>query len=171
MVQMYEQQLATYEPGDQPSGFGYLAWISGQMLVYALIMSGHDPTRATLVKWFDTLTNWTGGGSLGAYTPSSRGIGLSEPGCNIDVEIQGDGFVRKSPPSGFFCGGQLVQGPFVMSAYWPFIVIGLFTGSIYGWRPWVSCSRTRRSASSTSPTAPWPCSAPIPTGNCTTTGA
>jgi len=108
MVEMYEQQLATYEPGDQPSGFGYLSWIAGQMLIYALIMSGHDPTRVSIVKWFDTLVNWTGGGSLGAYTPSSRGSDLSAPGCNIDVEIQGDGFVRKSPPSGFFCGGQLV---------------------------------------------------------------
>jgi ABC-type branched-subunit amino acid transport system substrate-binding protein len=109
MVQMYQSQLSTYEPGDQPSGFGYLAWISGQMLVYSLIMSGHSPTRATLVHWFDTLTNWTGGGSIGPYTPSTRGTDLSEPGCSIDVTVQGNAFVRKSPPSGFFCGGQLVQ--------------------------------------------------------------
>jgi hypothetical protein len=105
---MYQQQLATYEPGDQPSGFGYLAWISAQMLVYALIMSGHNPTRASLVQWFNTLQNWTGGGSLGAYTPSSRGTDLSAMQCANDVTISGNGFVRKSPSSGFFCGGQLV---------------------------------------------------------------
>jgi ABC-type branched-subunit amino acid transport system substrate-binding protein len=109
MVQMYQSQLASYEPGDQPSGFGYLAWISGQMLVYALIMSGHNPTRATLDTWFNSLQNWTGGGSIGAYTPSTRGTNVSEPGCGIDVTIQGSGFVRKSPSSGFYCGGQLVK--------------------------------------------------------------
>ena len=108
MIQMYQQQLATYEPGDQPSGFGYLAWISAQMLVYALVMSGHNPTRASLVQWFNTLQNWTGGGSLGAYTPSSRGTDLSAQQCANDVTISGNGFVRKSPSSGFFCGGQLV---------------------------------------------------------------
>jgi ABC-type branched-subunit amino acid transport system substrate-binding protein len=109
MVQMYQQQLSTYEPGKQPSGFGFLAWISGQMLVYALIMSGHSPTRATLDHWFGTLTNWNGGGAIGPYTPSTRGDDLSEPGCAIDVSIQGNGFVRKSPSSGFYCGGQSVQ--------------------------------------------------------------
>jgi hypothetical protein len=106
MVQMYNSQLAAYEPGDQGSGFGYLAWINAQMLVYALIMSGHNPTRASIVQWFNTLQNWTGGGSLGAYTPSTRGDDLSEPGCGIDVWIQSGNFVRKSPSSGFFCGGQ-----------------------------------------------------------------
>ena len=97
MIQMYQQQLATYEPGDQPSGFGYLAWISAQMLVYALIMSGHNPTRASLVQWFNTLQNWTGGGSLGPYTPSTRGTDLSAPECANDVTVSGGGFVRKSP--------------------------------------------------------------------------
>jgi branched-chain amino acid transport system substrate-binding protein len=108
IVQLYQQELATYEPGDQPSGFGFLAWIAGQMMVYGLIMSGHNPTRASLVKWFDTLTNWDGGGSIAPYTPSSRGDDLSAPGCNIDVAISGGSFVRKSPPSGFYCGGALV---------------------------------------------------------------
>jgi ABC-type branched-subunit amino acid transport system substrate-binding protein len=105
MVQLYQQQLQTYEPGDQPSGFGFLAWESAQMLVYALIQSGHDPTRASIVKSLDTLQDWTGGGALGGYTPSSRG---AYP-CDIDVTVKGTGFVRKAPSSGFFCGGQVVQ--------------------------------------------------------------
>jgi hypothetical protein len=75
------------------------------MLVYALIQSGHNPTRASVVKVFDSLTNWNGGGALGGYTPSSR----SAYPCDIDVVIKGSGFVRKAPSSGFFCGGQLVQ--------------------------------------------------------------
>jgi ABC-type branched-subunit amino acid transport system substrate-binding protein len=105
MVQMYQQQLATYEPGDKPSGFGFLAWEDAQMLIYALIQSGHNPTRASLVKAFDTLQNWTGGGALGGYTPSSRGIYY----CGLDVVVKGNGFVRKAPSSGFFCGGKAVQ--------------------------------------------------------------
>jgi ABC-type branched-subunit amino acid transport system substrate-binding protein len=105
MVQMYQQQLATYEPGDAPSGFGFLAWEDAQMLIYSLIQSGHNPTRALLVKEFDTLQNWTGGGALGGYTPSSRGIYY----CGVDAVVKGNGFVRKAPSSGFFCGGKAVQ--------------------------------------------------------------
>jgi hypothetical protein len=105
MVQLYQQQLATYEPGDSPSGFGFLAWEAAQMLVYALIQSGHNPTRASMVKAFDTLVGWTGGGALGAYTPSGRGV----YNCDVDVEVKGSGFVRKAPASGLYCGGQAVQ--------------------------------------------------------------
>ena len=105
MVQMYQQQLATYEPGDSPSGFGFLAWEAGQMLIYALIESGHNPTRASVVKVFDSLQNWTGGGALGGYTPSSHGT----YDCDVDVQIKGNGFVRKAPASGLFCGGQPTQ--------------------------------------------------------------
>ena len=105
MVQLYQQQLATYEPGDSPSGFGFLAWEAAQMLVYALIQSGHNPTRASIVKAFDTLVGWTGGGALGAYTPSGRGV----YNCDVDVEVKGSGFVRKAPATGLYCGGQAVQ--------------------------------------------------------------
>ncbi len=105
MVQMYQQQLAQFEPGDSPSGFGFLAWEAAQMMIYALIQAGHNPTRALLVKELNTLSDWTGGGALGGYTPSSR----STYDCNIDVQIKGSSFVRKAPASGFFCGGQAVQ--------------------------------------------------------------
>ncbi len=105
MVQMYQQQLATYEPGDSPSGFGFLAWEDGQMLLYALIQSGHNPTRANVVKVFNSLQNWNGGGALGGYTPSSHGV----YNCDVDVQIKGSGFVRKAPASGLFCGGKATQ--------------------------------------------------------------
>ncbi len=106
MVQLYQQQLATYEPGDSPSGFGFLAWEDAQMLVYALIQSGHNPTRASIVKVFNSLQNWNGGGALGGYTPSSHGV----YNCDVDVQIKGSGFVRKAPASGMFCGGQADAG-------------------------------------------------------------
>ncbi len=102
MTQMYQSQLTTYEPGDSPSGFGFLAWESAEMLIYALIESGHNPTRAGIVKEFDSLQNWTGGGALGGYTPSSHGVYQ----CDVDVQIKGNAFVRKAPASGLFCGGQ-----------------------------------------------------------------
>jgi ABC-type branched-subunit amino acid transport system substrate-binding protein len=105
MTQMYKQQLATYEPGDSPSGFGFLAWEAGQMLIYALIQSGHNPTRASVVNVFKSLQNWNGGGALGGYTPSSHGT----YNCDVDVQIKGNGFVRKAPASGLFCGGQATQ--------------------------------------------------------------
>jgi ABC-type branched-subunit amino acid transport system substrate-binding protein len=105
MDQLYQQQLATYEPGDSPSGFGFLAWEAAQMLIYALIQSGHDPTRASVVKAFDSLTDWTGGGALGGYTPSSRSV----YDCDVDVQIKGTAFVRKAPASGLFCGGKATQ--------------------------------------------------------------
>jgi branched-chain amino acid transport system substrate-binding protein len=105
MVQMYQQQLATYEPGNSPSGFGFLAWEDAQMLIYALIQSGHSPTRASVVNVFKSLQNWTGGGALGGYTPSSHGV----YNCDVDVQIKGNGFVRKAPASGLFCGGKATQ--------------------------------------------------------------
>jgi branched-chain amino acid transport system substrate-binding protein len=105
MVQLYQQQLQTYEPGDSPSGFGFLAWEAAQMLVYALIESGHNPTRASIVKQFDSLQGWNGGGALGGYTPSSHGVYT----CDVDVQVKGNGFVRKAPASGMFCGGQATQ--------------------------------------------------------------
>ena len=105
MVQLYQQQLATYQPGDQPSGFGFMAWESAQMAIYALLQSGRSPTRASLAKVLGSLQNWTGGGALGGYTPSTRSV----YNCDVDIEIQGSSFVRKAPSSGLYCGGQATQ--------------------------------------------------------------
>jgi hypothetical protein len=82
-----------------------LAWEGAQMLIYALIQSGHNPTRASVVHVFNSLTDWNGGGALGGYTPSSHGV----YNCDVDVEVKGSSFVRKAPASGLFCGGQAVQ--------------------------------------------------------------
>ncbi|MGH9917962.1 MAG: ABC transporter substrate-binding protein, partial [Nitrososphaerales archaeon] len=103
---LYLQQLQTYEPGGAgSSGFGFLTWEAVQMLVYCLIASGHNPTRASITKVASGLQNWTGGGALGAYTPSTHGVSP----CVVDMVVKGADFVRKAPDSGLFCGGQLVQ--------------------------------------------------------------
>jgi len=104
-VQLYQQELAAYEPGKSPSGFGFLSWEAAQMLVYALIAGGHSPTRAGVVKTFHSLDGWTGGGALGPYTPGST----ETSSCSVDVSVQGNAFVRKAPASGMYCGGSLVQ--------------------------------------------------------------
>jgi branched-chain amino acid transport system substrate-binding protein len=103
--QLYEEELSQYEPGEQPSGFGFLAWEAAQMLIYALIAGGHDPTRASVTKVVNGLQNWNGGGATGGYSPGSH----SAYTCEVDVAVSGNNFVRKAPSSGLFCGGQVVQ--------------------------------------------------------------
>lgn len=104
-VDLYQQQLQTYEPGQAPSAFGFLAWEAGQLFLYALIAAGHNPTRASLTRAVASVTNWTGGGALGAYTPSQRTVAP----CQVDVQVRGGTFVPKAPTSGLYCGGSLVQ--------------------------------------------------------------
>jgi ABC-type branched-subunit amino acid transport system substrate-binding protein len=107
-VQLYQQELTTYEPGKAPSGFGFLSWESVQMLLYGIIAGGHSPTRAGVIHTMQGLVNWTGGGALGPFTASNK----KGPGCSVDVVVQGSSFVRKSPASGLFCGGSWFQvGP------------------------------------------------------------
>ena len=104
-VDLYQQQLSTYEPGQQPSGFGFLAWEAGELFVYALIEAGHNPTRASMIKAVDSVQNWTGGGATGAYSPGGHGAYA----CQVDVVVKGDNFTARAPSSGLFCGGQTVQ--------------------------------------------------------------
>ncbi len=101
---LYKQQLATYEPGKQPSGFGFLGWEAGQLLIYALITSGHNPTRASIINAVKGITNWTGGGATGSYAPGSH----TAYACQVDVQVKGSDFSRRAPSSGIFCGGQTV---------------------------------------------------------------
>jgi branched-chain amino acid transport system substrate-binding protein len=105
MDAMYKQQLAQYVPGAQPSGFGFLAWLAGQMMVYSLLQAGRNPTRTAVVNFLNGLQNYDAGGAVGPHAPSNHGANI----CTVDVTVQGNDFVRKSPPSGLFCGGQEVQ--------------------------------------------------------------
>jgi branched-chain amino acid transport system substrate-binding protein len=102
---MYKQQLQQYVPGAQPSGFGFLAWLAGQMMIYSLLQAGRNPTRASVVQVLNGLQNYDVGGAVGPHAPSNHGSNI----CTVDVTVQGNDFVRKSPPSGLFCGGQEVQ--------------------------------------------------------------
>jgi hypothetical protein len=112
-VQLYTSELATFEPGASPSEFGLEAWADAEMYIYGLIKSGHNPTRASLVNAFSQITNWTGDGAFGPYTPNQR----TGPNCLVEVEVTNtaaslSSFTRVWPPSGLYCNNQLVDvGP------------------------------------------------------------
>lgn len=103
-IQLYLSQLSTYEPGQEPSEFGFLSWESAQLAIYALIDAGHDPTRASVNSIMSGVTNWTGGGALGPYTPNTHGVAA----CDVNLAVVGSQFVQKAPSSGLWCTGQLV---------------------------------------------------------------
>lgn len=106
MDSMYKQQLSQYIPSSQPSGFGFLAWLAGQMMIYALLQAGRNPTRASVVSVLNGLQNYTAGGAVGPHAPSNKGWAT----CQVDVTVKGNDFVRKAPASGLFCGGTEVPG-------------------------------------------------------------
>ncbi|MHB8439371.1 MAG: ABC transporter substrate-binding protein [Acidimicrobiales bacterium] len=105
MTDMYQQQLSQFEPGDQPSGFGFLSWLAGQMFIYTLLQAGRNPTEASLLTALNGLKDFTANGAVGAYSPSEHSVAP----CTMDVQVSGNNFVRKAPSSGFYCGGQTVQ--------------------------------------------------------------
>jgi branched-chain amino acid transport system substrate-binding protein len=105
MDSMYQKQLSQYVPGAQPSGFGFLAWLAAQMMIYALLEAGRNPTWASLDNALNGLKNFDDGGALGPYSPGSHSVAP----CTMDAWVQGSGFVRRAPSSGLFCGGQTVQ--------------------------------------------------------------
>ncbi len=105
VMKIYLDQLKTYQPGKRPSSFGVLAWAAAQMFVQGLIKIGRNPTRANLVKFFESLNDYNTGGILTPVTPRTRRpVGP----CIIQVEVKGGEFVRKWPASGFYCKSKLV---------------------------------------------------------------
>ena len=106
IIDEYESQLSTYEPGQQPSGFGIEAWASAQMFLYALGKAGRNPTRASLDAVLNAIQTWDTGGATVPIVPKARRP--SGP-CTMAVAIKGNDFDRVWPASGFYCNGQFVQ--------------------------------------------------------------
>ena len=106
-VQMYTQEMNTYEPGKPLTEFGLEAWADAQLFVYALLKAGRNPTRSSLISALSGVQNWTSGGAFGAYTPSAR----TGPPCITNVQYRGSSWVQTWPSSGLYCGGQLVPVP------------------------------------------------------------
>jgi ABC-type branched-subunit amino acid transport system substrate-binding protein len=107
-VQLYQSEMAAYQADQVPSEYGFEAWADAQMFVYALITSGHNPTRASLTSAMASVFNWTVDGAFGPYTPSTRSV----PACAVDAEVEGSSFARAWPSSGLYCNGELVDvGP------------------------------------------------------------
>jgi ABC-type branched-subunit amino acid transport system substrate-binding protein len=104
-VQMYQQELNTYEPGNSTSEFGLEAWADAEMFIYALLKTGRNPTRASLVNALSQISGWTTDGAFGPYAPRDR-TGL---GCASDVIVSGNSFVTDWPSSGLYCNAQLIR--------------------------------------------------------------
>jgi len=104
-VQLYQSELATYEPNQAPSEFGLEGWADAQLFVYALIHGGRNPTRASLANAMASVKNWTVGGAFGPYSPSTR----TGPLCADMVEVHGNAFTRLWPSSGLYCNGTFVD--------------------------------------------------------------
>ena len=107
-VQAYQQELATYEPGQSASQFGLESWADAEMFIYALLKAGRNPTRASLTTALSQITGWSTDGAFGPYSPRDR----TGPLCVSDVIVQGNAFVRDWPNQGLFCNAQLIDvGP------------------------------------------------------------
>jgi ABC-type branched-subunit amino acid transport system substrate-binding protein len=105
MMQLYISQLKTYQPGREISSFGLQAYASAQMFIYALLKAGRNPTRASLAKVFESLEGYDSGGMMSPIAPRKR---LPTGPCIVQVEVKGDDFVRKWPPTGMFCEADLL---------------------------------------------------------------
>jgi branched-chain amino acid transport system substrate-binding protein len=105
VMKMYLSQVATYQPGEHPAGFGVEAWAAGQMFIYALLKAGRNPTRASVTAAFNALENYDTGGAFSPTTPRLR-----QPNgpCIVETEVKGNDFVRRWPTSGMYCNAQLV---------------------------------------------------------------
>lgn len=107
-VQLYQQELGTYEPGNATSEFGLESWADAEMFIYALLKAGRNPTRASLTNALSQISGWTTDGAFGPYAPRDR----TGPACADDVIVRGNNFVRDWPSSGLYCNGQLIDvGP------------------------------------------------------------
>jgi branched-chain amino acid transport system substrate-binding protein len=103
-MQLYLSQLHTYQPGKQPSSFGAEGWAAAQLLIYALIQAGHNPTRANVVQIMNGLKDWSTGGM---FSPTDIGAHLPSK-CMAEVGVRGNDFVRLWPDQGLYCNGDLV---------------------------------------------------------------
>jgi ABC-type branched-subunit amino acid transport system substrate-binding protein len=109
MMQLYLSQLKTYQPGKDPSSFGLQAYAGAQMFVYALLKAGRNPTRASLTRVFESLEGYDSAGMMSPVTPRLR---RPTGPCLVQMEVKGDDFVRKWPPTGMYCEAELLPtGP------------------------------------------------------------
>ena len=105
VLNRYISQLKVYEPGKQPSAFGFMAWASAQLAIYALAKAGRNPTRATMTQALQAIDRWDTGGATTPTVPRDR---LPAGPCLLETQVKGNDFARKWPSTGFFCAGTLV---------------------------------------------------------------
>jgi branched-chain amino acid transport system substrate-binding protein len=107
IIQLYKNQLVAVG-GLQTSDIeSIINWDDAQMLIYALIKAGRNPTRAGVEQILHNLTDWSIGDLASPYDPANYGNPAGK--CIVVVQNTGDqnqgyaGYVRKWPQSGFYC--------------------------------------------------------------------
>ncbi|MEY2566828.1 MAG: hypothetical protein QOE35_1357 [Actinomycetota bacterium] len=105
VMKLYLSQLATYQPGKDPSSFGLEAYAGAQMFIYGLLKAGRNPTRASLAAAFQALEGYDSGGLMSPIAPRLR---RPTGPCIVQMEVKGDQFVRKWPATGMYCKADLV---------------------------------------------------------------
>ena len=104
-MQRYLEWLQRVTPGAEPDTFGLFAWSAGRLFQQLATQIGPNLTRAKLVAALNATTAWTG---HGLHPPMNVAHRLPA-GCELFGEVRGNGYVRRSPPTGFDCTGGLVH--------------------------------------------------------------
>lgn len=104
-VELYQQELQTYEPGQSTTEFGLQAWADAEMYIYALLKTGRNPTRSSFINTLSQISGWTTDGAFGPVTPVTH----DGTQCSSDVIVNGSRFVPDWPSSGLYCNGHLIR--------------------------------------------------------------
>jgi ABC-type branched-subunit amino acid transport system substrate-binding protein len=104
-MQRYIAQMAKIYPGEAPGEESLYGWVVASLFVKGLQMAGPNPTRSSLVKKLNTITNWTGNGLIPRVDWTKQHFGDGPTDCTAVVQVQNGKFVPvfDTPDSPFTC--------------------------------------------------------------------
>ena len=98
-LQTYAEWLARVNPRARPTGLGMYSWSAAKLFVQALKEIGPELTRAKLLEYLGTITDYEGGGLIPPQDVASQ----QPTDCIIILDIDGGQFVRVEPGDGYRC--------------------------------------------------------------------